>query len=126
LAPAALGRLQTKNGKFNKNKKKEIPSIMFSVFLVLDDDKMKKDILMDAVMKCYEKSPTNIPFLVWRTTTTSQSILTATSYTSTSPAARGWDEDDAPFDLSASWDPYNPIGVIDTFLQALLSSLKSP
>jgi hypothetical protein len=89
LAPAALNRLQTKNGELNKIIKKEILSIMLSVFLVLDDDKMNKDILMDAFMKCYEKSPTKIPFIVWRTATTSKATATATSATSTTPAARG-------------------------------------
>jgi hypothetical protein len=43
FAPEALSRLQTKNGELNKIMKKEIIYIMFSVFLVLDDNKMKKD-----------------------------------------------------------------------------------
>jgi hypothetical protein len=50
---AVLSRLQTKHGKLNKITKKEILSIMFYVFLVLDDDKMKKDILMNAFIKCF-------------------------------------------------------------------------
>jgi hypothetical protein len=37
LAPAALIRLQTNNGELKKITKKENLSIMFSVFLVLDD-----------------------------------------------------------------------------------------
>jgi hypothetical protein len=81
LAPAALSRLQTKNGELNKITKKEILSIMFSVFLVLDDSKMRKDLLMDTFMKCYDKSPTKIPFLVWRTATTSQATPAATPAT---------------------------------------------
>jgi hypothetical protein len=59
LALSALTRLHTKNGDLNKITKKEILSIMFSVFLVLDNDKMKHDLLMDTFMKCYEKIPTN-------------------------------------------------------------------
>jgi hypothetical protein len=111
LAPAALIRLQTKNGELNKIKKKDIIYIMFSLFLVLDNNKIKKDILMDAFMQCYEKSPTKIPFLVWLTATKLQASPAATA-----PAARGWEEDDVPFDVGASWDPYNPIGIIDTCL----------
>jgi hypothetical protein len=111
LAPVALSRLQTKNGELNKIKKKDIIYIMFSLFLVLDNNKIKKDILMDAFMQCYEKSPTKIPFLVWLTATKLQASPAATA-----PAARGWEEDDVPFDVGASWDPYNPIGIIDTCL----------
>jgi hypothetical protein len=101
---AALSRLQTKNGELNKITKKEILSIVFSVFLVSDDDKTKKDLLMDAFMKCYEKR-TKTPFLVWRTATTSHATTAATA-----PAAKGWDEGGAPFDVGAPWDPHNPIG----------------
>jgi hypothetical protein len=39
-------------GELNNRKKKEILSIVFSVFLVLDDDNIKKDLLMDAFVKC--------------------------------------------------------------------------
>jgi hypothetical protein len=99
---------------------------MFSVFLFLHDYKMKKYILMDAFMKCYEKSPTKIPFLVWRTTTKLQATPASTASTATAPAARGWDEDDARFDVGESWDPHNPVGVINTCLKSLLRSLKSP
>jgi hypothetical protein len=88
LAPVNLSRLKTKNGELNKITKKEILSIMFSVFLVLDDDNMKKNFLMDAFMKCYGMSQTKIPVRVWRTTTTSQATPVATSATSTAPAAR--------------------------------------
>jgi hypothetical protein len=73
---------------------------------------MKKDLLVDAFVKCYEKSPTNISVLVWRTATTSQATPAATSDTAKAPAARGWDEDDAPFDVGTSWDPHNNIGFI--------------
>jgi hypothetical protein len=100
-------------GDLSKITKKEILSIMFSAFLVLDDNKMKKDILMDAFVKCYEKSPTKINFLVWLTATTSQATPADTA---TAPVARGWDQDDAPFGVGASWDPYTPIGVLDTCL----------
>jgi hypothetical protein len=88
LAPVALDRLQTKNDDLNKITKKEIPSIMLSVFLVLDDNTIKKDLLMGPFVKCYEKSRTKIPFLVWRTAMMSQSIPTATTDTSMSLAAR--------------------------------------
>jgi hypothetical protein len=91
LAPAALIRLQTKNGELNKITKKENISIMLSFFLVFDDDKMKKDLLTEAFMTCYEKSPAKIPFFVWRTATTSQATPAATS--ATAPVARVWDED---------------------------------
>jgi hypothetical protein len=88
LAPAAWSRLQTKNDRLNKITKKEIISIMLSVFLVLDNDKIKKDHLMDAFVKCYEKSPTNIHFLVWRTTATSQATPAATPNIAPAPAAK--------------------------------------
>jgi hypothetical protein len=111
-----LSSLQTKNSELNKITKNEIISIMFSVFLVLDEYKIKKDLLMDAFMKCYEKSQPKIPFLVRGTTTTSQATPAATSATSTSPAARGWDKDNALVDVGAAWDPNNPLGNIDTCL----------
>jgi hypothetical protein len=121
LAPAALSRMQTKNGELNKITKKDILSIMFSVFLVLDYDKMKKDLLMDAFVKCYEKSPANIPFCHNIPSNTDSNIIITTA-----PAERGWDEENAPFDVGASWDPNNPSGAIDTCLKSLLSSLRSP
>jgi hypothetical protein len=116
LAPVALSRLQTNNDELQKITKKEILSIMLSVLLVLVDDKMKKDLLMDAFVKFYEKSPTKIIFLVWRTVATSKATLTAATATSTAPATIVWDEDDATFDVRASWEPHNPIGVINTCL----------
>jgi hypothetical protein len=90
---------------------------MYSVFLVLDDDKKLKDLLPENIMNCYEKSPTKIPFLVWRTATTSQATPAATA-----PTARRWDEDDAPSDEGASWGPNNTIVQVDDMPAARPSS----
>jgi hypothetical protein len=66
LAPSALAKLVAKNGNPTKITKKEILSISFSVFRILEEEKHLKDILVEILMKHIDKDPTKIPLEVVR------------------------------------------------------------
>jgi hypothetical protein len=90
LAPVALEKLKGKNGELNKITKNAILSIMYLYFLILENDKKNKPLVLAAFMHCYLKSTENIPFRVWCTDA------------SPAPSATiAWEEedDDTPFDV---------------------------
>jgi hypothetical protein len=64
MAPAAVSKLETTNGDTTKVTKKELLSILACVFHALEDDKKKKDVLVEYLMKLAEKEPTKLPCLV--------------------------------------------------------------
>jgi hypothetical protein len=61
IAPSTLTNLAVKSGKPTKITKKEIVSVIFSVFLILEEEKHKKEILVEILMKQIDKDPTKIP-----------------------------------------------------------------
>jgi hypothetical protein len=64
LAPSALTKLMVKNEHPTKITKKDILSTLFSVFLILEEEKNRKKILVEILMKQTDKDPTKIPFKV--------------------------------------------------------------
>jgi hypothetical protein len=64
LAPSALTKLAARNGNPTNITKKEILSIIFSVFIILQEDKNKKKILVEILMNQIDKDSTKIPFEV--------------------------------------------------------------
>jgi hypothetical protein len=74
IAPSALNKLTAKDGNPTKITKKEILSILFSVFIILEEEKNKKEILVAILMKQIDKDPTKIPFEVVRPVATVSEI----------------------------------------------------
>jgi hypothetical protein len=111
LAPYALTKLAAKDGNPAKITKKEILSILFSVFLTLEEEKNKKEILVEIFMKQIDKDPTKIPFEVVRPI---MPALEAAHLAAAleSPAGQ-WDEDEAPFFMGVSWDPTHAVALCD-------------
>jgi hypothetical protein len=82
----------------------------FSVFLILEEDKNKKEILVEILMKHSDKDPTNILFEVVRPVAVvpSMSALAAAGLAAALeppgvPAVQ-WNEDEASFFVGVSWD----------------------
>jgi hypothetical protein len=86
LSPAALSKLQSKKGDPWKITKKEIMSILYSVFLTLDVNTKKKDYLFEAHMRPINKDPTKMAFQV--------AVIVPVGAPQ-APAA--WDDDKDPF-----------------------------
>jgi hypothetical protein len=118
LALSVLTKLTVKDGNPTKITKKEILSILFSVFLILEEEKNKKEILVEILMKQIDKDPTKIQFEVVRPVATvpampasvAAGLAGALEYPDV-PAQ--WDEDEAPFFVGVSWDPTHTVALCD-------------
>jgi hypothetical protein len=107
-ASSALTKLAAKSDNPAKITKKEILSILFSVFLILEEEKKLKYILVEILMKQIDKDTTKIPFEVARPVATVPAMpaLAAVGLAAAleSPDVQ-WDEDEAPFFVDVSRDP---------------------
>jgi hypothetical protein len=119
LSPSTLTNLAAINGNPIKITKKEIFSILFSVFLILEEEKNKKEILVEILMKKIGKYPTKIPFEVVLPVDTVpampafMAVGIAAALESPDVPAVQWDEDEASLFVGSSWDPTHTVVLCD-------------